>query len=157
AGVIRKIERGAIREGDADRAIGSGLDRIVPVDRITDFDLGNNAAGVRDHDLAGRRLDLADGLGRRGPHPPGAAANCATLTWRIAGATEHATPPGVVRCLVMRRYTVSSRSVRRWILSRFLKRHGFCPFYSVIIADNPTRSIVEEDIAPSYRLNRGTL
>jgi len=50
AGVIRKIERGAIGEGDADGAIGSGLDRVVPVDRITDLDLGNNAAGAHDGD-----------------------------------------------------------------------------------------------------------
>src|SRR5215471_20553770 len=111
AGVIRKLERGAIGEGDADGAIESSLDRVVPVDRITDFDLGNNAAGANDRDSTGHRLDLADCLGRRGPYQLGAAANSATLTWRIAGATEHATPPCVVGCLVMRRYT-TSRSVR---------------------------------------------
>src|SRR5262249_1180781 len=91
AGIIRKIERGAIGEGDADGAIGSGLDRVVPVDRITDFDLGSNTAGGHDSDWADHGLDLADCLGRRGPHQLGAAANSAIITWRIADATEHAT------------------------------------------------------------------
>src|SRR5262249_6900102 len=80
AGVIQKIERGAISEGDADGAIGSGLDRVVPVDRITDLDLGNNAAGAHDGDWAGRPLDLADCLGRRTPHRLGAAAQSAIIT-----------------------------------------------------------------------------
>src|SRR5262249_39187111 len=96
AGVIRQGERGAIDEGDPDSAIGSGLDRVVPVDRITDFDLGSNTAGVHDSDWADHSLDLADCLGRRGPHQLGAAANSAVITWRIADATEHATPPRAV-------------------------------------------------------------
>src|SRR5262249_16894532 len=45
AGVIRQVERGAIGEGDPDRAIGSGLDRVVPVDTITDLTLPNTPPG----------------------------------------------------------------------------------------------------------------
>src|SRR5262249_48282055 len=134
-----------------DRAIWSGLDRVVPVDRITDFDLSNNALRVHDGDQASRGLDRADYVERRSPRYMGVAATSAIITWRIAGATEHATPPCGVGCLVMRRYTGSSRS-GRWILSRFLKRHGVCPFYFVIIAGNSTRSTVERDIGPTYRL-----
>src|SRR5262249_53104610 len=65
AGVIRKIERGAIDEGDPDGAIGSDLDRVVPVDRITESNLSDSAARVHDGDQAGRRLDRADYLERR--------------------------------------------------------------------------------------------
>src|SRR5262249_61137154 len=38
------------------------------------------AAGVQDGDRAGRRLDLADCLGRRNPHRLGAAAQSAIIT-----------------------------------------------------------------------------
>src|SRR5262249_45894576 len=99
---MRKTECSAVGEGDADRAIGSGLDRVVQADGITDVDLSNNAARVPDGDQAGRRLDLADGLGRRSPHQLGAAANRASITWRIIGVTEHATPPCAVGCLFLR-------------------------------------------------------
>src|SRR5215813_207285 len=100
AGVIRQGERGAIDEGDPDSAIGSGLDRVVPVDRITDFDLSDNAARVHDGDDAGRRLDRADCLEKRSPRY--IAATRAVITWRIAGATKHETPPCAAGCLFLR-------------------------------------------------------
>src|SRR5262249_37313159 len=80
----------------------SGLDRVVPVDRITDFDLSNNAAGVHDGDRAGRRLDLADCLERRSPRYMGVAATRAVITWRVAGATKHETPPCAAGCPFLR-------------------------------------------------------
>src|SRR5262249_36860349 len=89
-------ERGAIDEGDPDGAIGSGLDRVVPVDRITNVDSSDNPARAHDGDQAGRRLDRADCLERRSPRYMGVAATSAIITWRIPDATEHATPPCAV-------------------------------------------------------------
>src|SRR5262249_50680478 len=97
-----QVERSAIGEGDADGAIGAGLDGVVQADGITDVDLSNNAAGVHDGDQAGRRLDLADYLGRRSPHQLGAAANSTIITWRVAGAAKHRTPPCAAGCLFLR-------------------------------------------------------
>jgi hypothetical protein len=94
AGVVGKFERGAVDEGDADRAVGSGLDRVVLADRVTDFDVSDNTAVARDGDLADRRLDLADRLERRSRHRLSETPNN-TITWRIAGATKHVTPPGL--------------------------------------------------------------
>jgi hypothetical protein len=54
--------------------------------------LSNNAAGPDDGDWASHRLDLADCLGRGGPHQLSGAANNTTLTRCIAGAMEHADP-----------------------------------------------------------------
>src|SRR5262249_19828187 len=103
AGVMRQVERGAIGEGDADGAIGAGLDRVAPVDRITDFHTGNNAAGAHHGDGADHCLDPADCRGGRDPHHLGVAAHSAILTWRITGATEHAPPPCAMGCFAMSR------------------------------------------------------
>ena len=111
AGVLRKLERGAIGEGDVDRAVGAGLDHVVPAGGITDFDLSNIGAAAPAGGWVGRRRDLADCRGRRGPRQLGAAANSAIITWRIAGTTEHGTLPCAARVPIP-------------------PRRDFCAFYS---------------------------
>src|SRR5215813_5242089 len=68
------------------------------------------AIGEGDADRAiGRRLDRVDCLERRSPRYMGVAATSAIITWRIAGATKHETPPCAAGCLAMGRFTVFSR------------------------------------------------
>ena len=43
-----EIERGAVGEGNADGAIGVGLNRIAPVNEIADADSNNLAVGAHD-------------------------------------------------------------------------------------------------------------
>ena len=93
AGVARQIEHGAIGEDDSHRAIGSGRYRVALVDELADVHSSNNAAGAHDGDRTDRRLDLADGIGRRGDQPLRGAEHNAVHTKRIAGATEHGDPP----------------------------------------------------------------
>jgi hypothetical protein len=71
--------------------------------------LSDSAARVHDGDQAGRRLDRADCLERRSPRYMGVAATSAIITWRIAGATKHETPPCAVGCLAMSRLLFISR------------------------------------------------
>ena len=96
AGVARQIEHGAIGEDDSHRAIGSGRYRVALVDELADVHSSNNAAGAHDGDRTDRRLDLADGIGRRGDQPLRGAEHNAIHTKRIAGATEHGDPPRLV-------------------------------------------------------------
>jgi hypothetical protein len=94
--------------------------------------LNNNAAGADAGDSADRRLDLADGLGRRGRHLLSGAANDTSITWRVAGAMKHGDPllVGAPRGEAL---IVSSRFVRRRIISSISCRRTFFPIYSVTV------------------------
>ena len=83
-----EIERGAVGEGNADGAIGFGLNRIAPVDEIADADSNNHAVGAHDGDRTDRRPDFADGFERRGGRHLGGTDDDA-FARHIARVTKH--------------------------------------------------------------------
>ena len=96
-----EIERGAVGEGNADGAIGFGLNRIAPVDEIADADSNNLAVGAHDGDRTDRRPDFADGFEGRGGQSLSGTHDDA-IARHMAATVEHLPLPGDARANSLR-------------------------------------------------------
>ena len=84
-----EIERGAVGEGNADGAIGFGLNRIASVDKVADAGSNKHPVGAHDGDGTDRRPDFADSFERRGRrHLDG--TDDEAFARHIARVTKHA-------------------------------------------------------------------
>ena len=84
-----EIERGAVDESYADGAIGSGLNRIAPIDQGADAGSNKHPVGAHDGDGTDRRPDFADSFERRGRRHLGGTDDDA-FARHIARVTKHA-------------------------------------------------------------------